>query len=183
MMRLLIFVLAVAGAGFASAEDRPMISFEISLGEKISCGKAQSVRPGHEPRFIEAPLLIHVHNRSRDKRVLGQINVLQERIYHRSRNGKLILVRTSPVPDDYDMSRTPQDAFEDVVDRELSPNSIATVEATRVVYVVSGDSQKLKDQRALIISFHLTNLHHNGSVERYWSDPMTIMIPDRCGLD
>jgi hypothetical protein len=91
------------------------------------------------------------------------------------------LFRTTSAPDEF-MSYFPGDGFADIVDEKLPAGVGKSIEAKEYIYLTSGDSQKQSERRTLIISFNISDIHHGGDAEQYWSDLLTLSIPDRCAL-
>jgi hypothetical protein len=178
-MRTVVFILAIMN-WCIFAESQPLLRVEVTLRGNVVCRYGQSILLGHEPLQAEIPVKIYLKNISKHKVAVGKITLINERLYRGYANDKLSLIRTTPVPDEFGTSFLPGDGFPDIVDEEFSAGAEKFIEVKEYLYIVPGDVQTRLNKRVLLVSFHVTNLLHNGDGNEYWTDPMSIGLPESC---
>ena len=181
-LRMAILVSVCIAALSAFSQSNPSIRFKVELQGDVSCGKSRAVVRGRESWWILVPLRVDIENTSDKKIIVGRVTVVNEQIYHRLSEGKIVTFRTTTPPDELGVSFVPGDGFPDVIDEELSSGEHRAIEVREYVYLVLHDTQIEKGMPMLRISFRIVNLRHNGEGDNYWSDPMLIPIPARCGF-
>jgi hypothetical protein len=180
-MMVILAVLGVAPASFAS--PNPKFHLQTTLRGDVVCRQGKSAVRGHQPLKVEIPLKILIKNTSKQSAVTGKLGVINERLYHRLPDGKLKSFRTTTVPDEFEISFFPGDGFPDIANEEMSAGAEKTLEVNSYIHFDSDDIEWQAGKRVLLVSFHVTNVLHNGDGKDYWTEPMPIVLPDRCSLD
>jgi hypothetical protein len=170
-MRYALSVLIIMGFHCAEAQPKLTVRFQVLQAGGVSCASG-GTPGGRAVPWISFPLRIEVTNISENKTVTGLVTVVNERIY-RSRDKKMVMLRETPIPDEF--------GFQDIIDQELLPGSTRSVEITKPVYVQPSDFQRYEQNKAaLLLSFRVSNLHHNGDVDTEWTDPMLVSVSEQC---
>jgi hypothetical protein len=169
---IFLWTLLCAGA-MSSSSSSPKVDIMVRRLHWVRCGTA----PG-----LKISLQVRIHNTSTEALVVGRTQIAQERLWRDTDKGKLELIRTSDTPDEFVHSSHP-DAFGEIQEQHLPIHGTKTISMSHHVYLSPKDVQHVGGSRKVIVSFHVTNVRRDGSVSDYWSEPVSIVLPEGCSLE
>jgi hypothetical protein len=66
------------------------------------------------------------------------------------------------------------------VNKTLWPNETRHITVNYSLLGETRDIQRAAGKKEFIVAFLITNLEHNGHASNYWTDPVTIPLPESC---
>jgi hypothetical protein len=160
------FVIGAMSSSLASSK----VQVSIGQSEWAVCGKASG---------LKTSLRIDVINESKEPLIIDAIQVSQERFWRESDRGKFELIRASNVPDEFVPSNSVAAPGESE-ELHVPAHTTKTFTLVHYVYVKPTDIQHAGKNRQIIASFHVTNVRKDGSAYDYWSNPISIVLPQGC---
>ena len=130
--------------------------------------------------MLHLGLRLELQNKSASPIVLGSIAALQQRLFSTNAQNNLDVIRTSPVPDEFDSHDVVSNEFPEIVENPLDAGKKQSVGLKVHVLYFPTDVQSARNRRHLIVGFHISNLRRNGKASDFWTDPVRVLIPENC---
>ncbi len=142
---------------------------------------ANQQRRRAESLIVSVRLGVDITNSSRSPKVIGKVAVAQEWIYRKDGKDGLKLIRTSGAPEVF--HTRDKAGYLDIVNETLWPNETKYVTVDYALRVGAHDIQRPSGKKELTVSFLITNLEHNGHISNYWTEPVSIDLPETCPVN
>jgi hypothetical protein len=167
---LIILIVGLWQSAIAAPTD-VFIRVHVQTVEWGVCGKNPAIKTSLE---------ISLKNLSSASIRVGKIVVNRERIYHKGSHG-LELVRNTESFDEF-VPPDGENSEERVATEEtvLQKNAVKVLSAEEYIYLDHADLQYEGRDATIIASFHVSNVHTDGTISDYWTDPTTIKLPSGC---
>ena len=136
---------------------------------------------------LKIRLIIEFKNTTEQPLVVGRVEIVEERYYHKDQQGELHLFRTGVRPEKievgvegslFESKSTPVKRKDKVpiVEQVVPPGTTRAFPLDHYSYIVASDAESNAEGRTLTVGFKVANILRSDETE-IWSDPITVIIP------
>jgi len=104
-------------------------------------------------------------------------------VWRRSAGGHLELIRETNTPDEFPTPEQYDEMLAAIKERPLARHQVVTISALHNFYLAPQFIEHSSGLRTVTATFSVVNLRRDGSASQYWTQPVTITLPDGCSVN